>query len=210
MSMARVKICGLTREEDVTEAVAAGADAVGFISGFPGSPRNLAMSRAAELMTNVPPLVDRVLVTTTEVMGSRMDEIRRMKPDALQLYGKDSDVRAAREKLGVRIIRPHMIGDGAGSVETAGFDALLSDTFVRGQSGGTGRISDWDACRELRDRIAPFPFILSGGLNPDNVREAIVLVRPFAVDASSGVEAYPGVKDRAKVRAFVRNAAGGE
>lgn len=210
MKVVRVKICGLTREGDVAEAVAAGADAVGFISGFPGSPRNLALSRSAELMMNVPPLVDRVLVTTTEVMGNRMDEIRRMRPDALQLYGKDPHVRTAREKLGVKIIRPHLIGNGVGSVETAGFDALLSDTFVRGQSGGTGRTSDWAACRELRDRIAPVPFILSGGLNPDNVREAIVLVRPFAVDASSGVEAYPGIKDGAKVRAFVKNAAGGE
>jgi phosphoribosylanthranilate isomerase len=209
--LVRVKICGLTREEDVAGAVAAGADAVGFISGFPGSPRDLALSRAAELMINVPPFVDRVLVTTTEVFGSRMDEIRRMRPDALQVYGEDLDARAAKEKLGVRLIRPHLMGDGANSaVETAGFDALLSDTFVQGRFGGTGRASDWVACRELRDRIAPVPFILSGGLNPDNVREAIVLVRPFAVDASSGVEARPGIKDGAKVKAFVNNAAGGE
>jgi phosphoribosylanthranilate isomerase len=210
VSVVRVKICGFTRGEDVAEAVAAGADAVGFISGFPGSPRNLALERAAELMENVPPFVDKVLVTTTELMGTMMDEIHRMRPDAIQLYGKDPDLRAAKEKLGVRVIRPLLMRKGTGLVETAGFDALLSDTFVRGTPGGTGKTSDWDACRELRDRIAPVPFILSGGLNPDNVREAIVLVRPFAVDASSGVETYPGIKDSAKVRAFVKNAVGGD
>lgn len=210
MSVVRVKICGLTRKEDVAEAIAAGADAVGFISGFPGSPRNLALQRAEELMMNVPPFVDKVLVTTSDVTGSRMDEVRRMRPDALQLYGKDPDLRAARDMLGVRVIRPHQIRNGAGSVETAGFDALLSDTFVRGKSGGTGKTSDWDACRKLREMIAPVPFILSGGLNPDNVTKAVVMVRPFAVDVSSGVEAYPGIKDGAKMRAFVKNAARGE
>ncbi|MDE1853152.1 MAG: phosphoribosylanthranilate isomerase [Thaumarchaeota archaeon] len=207
--MVRVKICGLTREEDVAEAVKAGADAVGFISGFPESPRNLSLSRVAQLMGAVPPFVDRVLVTTTDLVGRQTGEVSRMRPDALQLYGRDSDARSLRKKLGVKLIRPHLIGTGEDAVANiASFDALLSDTYVQGRSGGTGRTSDWVACRELRDRIAPVPFILSGGLNPDNVAAAVVRVRPFAVDASSGVEASPGIKDGAKVRAFVKLAAG--
>jgi phosphoribosylanthranilate isomerase len=207
--MVKVKICGLTRENDVAGAVEAGADAVGFISGFPESPRNVTLSRAAELMRGVPHFVDRVLVTTTLVVDKHQNEIREMRADALQLYGMDPDVRGLRVSLGLRLIRPHLLADGSDAIEdVSGFDALLSDTFVRGRLGGTGKVSDWNAARELRDRVAPMPFILSGGLNLTNVGEAIVRVRPFAVDASSGLESLPGVKDSAKVRAFIELANG--
>lgn len=89
-----------------------------------------------------------------------------------------------------------------------GFDALLADTYRKGSQGGTGMTSDWSACRRVRDEVAPIPFILSGGLNPDNVGEGIKTVRPFAVDVSSGVESSPGVKDTEKIAEFIRRARG--
>ena len=205
-----MKICGLTREEDVEAAIESGADAVGFICGFPESPRNISASRAHELIRRIPPFVDSVLVTRLEFLEGHPGMLKRLKPSALQLYGSRAEARRLSRTLGLKIILPHFIGgDGRGLASASGFDAVLSDTYRRGWSGGTGQTSDWGLCRRLRDEIAPTPFILSGGLNPVNVREAVLRVRPYAVDASSGVEKAPGVKDRGKMEAFVRFAKGG-
>jgi phosphoribosylanthranilate isomerase len=87
-----------------------------------------------------------------------------------------------------------------------GYDALLTDTYQKGYDGGTGLTSDWSVCAAIRKAIAPTPLILSGGLRPENVELAIATVGPFCVDVSSGVESAPGVKDLAKVRAFVSKA----
>ncbi|QQG48537.1 MAG: phosphoribosylanthranilate isomerase [archaeon] len=206
--MVRVKICGLTREEDVSAAVRAGADAVGFISGFPKSPRNVTFASAGRLMRRVPPFVDRVLVTTVEAVVQDIDAIRMMGLDAIQLYGQHPDFRELRRQVDAMMIRPYLIGGPQnGLKELDKFDAVLSDTFVDGKQGGTGKTSDWAACRRLRETLAPMPFILSGGLNPMNVADAIASVAPFAVDASSGVESSPGIKDVAKIEAFVEAAA---
>ncbi|MDG6910349.1 MAG: phosphoribosylanthranilate isomerase [Nitrososphaerota archaeon] len=206
--MTRVKICGVTRVQDVVSAVEAGADAVGFISGFE-SPRNVSLERAAELIGKVPPFVDSVLVTRAEVLEMHLDRIGQMRPSAIQLYGGVTDPVGLKAKLGVKLILPHLVKRGGDEIgDTEGFDAVLSDTYRKGAFGGTGEVSDWALCRELRDEVAPVPFILSGGLNPENVEKAITAVRPFAVDSSSGVEASPGLKDSSKVRAFVDRARG--
>lgn len=206
----RVKICGLTREEDVEAAIEARADAVGFICGFPESPRNIKVSRARELIRGVPPFVDSVLVTRSEFLEEDPGMVRRLMPSTLQLYGSVAEARKLRRSLGLRLILPHFVnGDGRGLADARGFDAVLSDTYRRGRFGGTGEVSDWRLCRRLRGAIAPTPFILSGGLNQENVRDAILRVRPYAVDVSSGVEKAPGIKDRAKMKAFVGVAKGG-
>jgi phosphoribosylanthranilate isomerase len=205
----RVKICGLTREEDVDAAVAAGADAVGFIVGFDRSPRNITISRAGELMRRVPPFVDSVLVTTTELVAEEERGVRLARPDVIQLYGDSVDPARVRSELGVRLIRPYLVksSDTAkATLEARGFDALLTDTYRVGLQGGTGDPSDWTVCQSIRAAIEPLPMVLSGGLNPENVMNAIKQVRPYAVDSSSGVERYPGVKDARKVRAFVSRA----
>lgn len=207
--MVRVKICGLTREEDVDAAVNAGADAVGFIVGFPKSPRNLSLNRAAALMSRVPPFVTPVLVTTSEVVSRRAPELRRMVLGAIQLYGDVAEPGSLRRSLRVPLIRPHLVGkDNLAKVraEASGYDAILSDTYRRGLEGGTGQVSDWRLCAFLRRAIAPLPLILSGGLNPENVADAIRVVRPFAVDVSSGVESTPGIKDHSKINEFIRRA----
>jgi phosphoribosylanthranilate isomerase len=86
------------------------------------------------------------------------------------------------------------------------FDAILLDSFIKGQYGGTGKTHDWTLSRQIREAVAPTPVVLAGGLNPENVKEAILSVQPYAVDVASGVELRPAAKDHGKVRAFIENA----
>jgi phosphoribosylanthranilate isomerase len=204
----RVKICGVTRKEDLAAAVRAGADAVGFVSGFDASRRNLTLRRASELISVVPPLVQSVLVTTEGVLKENMKEVEGLCPDALQVYGE----RAGAGLLGSfrgTLIRPYFVGCGRDPTrESEGFDALLTTGHAVWTACGSGSKPDLGLCAEVRRAILPKPLILSGGLTPETVREAIRRVRPYAVDVSSGVESSPGVKDERKMAEFVRNAKG--
>lgn len=206
-----VKICGMTREADVEAAITAGADAVGFIVGFEYSPRSIPIVRAGELIRNVPSSVDSVLVTTTKVLTDYAEDVKLARPSAIQIYGDPVDPVQIRETFGVHLIRPYLL-KSADTEEAKrvgnGFDALLTDTYQEGRHGGTGAASDWAVCSRIRVSIEPLLMILSGGLNPGNVEAAVRQVRPYAVDASSGVEASPGLKDAQKVREFVRRAKG--
>jgi phosphoribosylanthranilate isomerase len=215
--MTRVKICGLTREEDVDAVVDAGADAVGFISGIASSPRNLSISRAASLISRIPPFVTPVLVTSGQALVENSDAVKRIAPKAIQLYDALFSPETLRNTFHAYLLRPYPVsrqeGDGGGADTMAkakdaarGYDALLTDTYQKGVQGGTGLTSDWSACEAIKKTIAPIPLILSGGLRPENVELAIATVAPYCVDASSGVESAPGVKDPAKVRAFVSKA----
>jgi phosphoribosylanthranilate isomerase len=215
--MTRVKVCGLTREEDVDAAVDAGADAVGFISGIASSPRNLSLSRAASLISRVPPFVTPVLVTNVRALVESSDVVKRIAPKAIQLYGGLFSPETVRSTFHAYLLRPSPVsrgGEGGGRAEALakareaarGCDALLTDTYQEGVEGGTGLTSDWVACEAIRKAIAPTPLILSGGLRPENVELAIATVAPYCVDVSSGVESAPGVKDPAKVGAFVTKA----
>jgi phosphoribosylanthranilate isomerase len=219
--MTRVKICGLTREEDVDAAVDAGADAVGFISGLPSSPRNLPVSRVASLISRVPPFVTSVLVTTGQGLVENSDAVKRISPGAVQLYSSVLSPETVRCSFHSYLLRPYSVGrdeSDVGSVDVLskareaamGYDALLTDTYQKGREGGTGLTSDWSVCASIRKAIAPTPTILSGGLRPENVELAIATVAPYCVDVSSGVESAPGVKDHAKVRAFVKRASAAE
>ena len=215
--MTRVKICGLTREEDVDAVVDAGADAVGFISGLPSSPRNLSISRAASLIARVPLFVTPVLVTTGQALVENSDLIKRVAPKTIQLYSSLFSPETVRGSFHSYLLRPYPVGrqesdeGGADVLQKAreaakGYDALLTDTYQKGLEGGTGLTSDWSVCAAIRKAIAPTPLILSGGLRPENVELAIATVAPYCVDVSSGVESAPGVKDQTKVRAFVAKA----
>jgi phosphoribosylanthranilate isomerase len=217
--MVKVKICGLTREEDVRSAVESGADALGFIVGFPKSPRNLTFERAAALMRMAPIFVDCVLVLPAMVAKNSSNEIRACGADALQLYadstGKNHgtagmDAAALRVATGARAILVYRVRDSGDlsrlRSEARNYDAVMTDTFRPGLPGGTGETSDWSICREIRSAIDPVPMVLSGGLKPSNVARAVGEVRPFAVDASSGVESSPGHKDKDLVRTFIKNA----
>ncbi len=212
MRNVRVKICGLTREEDLAVTVAAGADAVGFIVGVPSSPRNLTLERAEMLLSQVPIFVDSVVVMAPKSIKQLVEVCEGLKPTAIQIHGKEQlDSSEIREKIkDTRLIKTVYVTEDALN-ETAiedskMFDALLLDSFSKGQYGGTGKVHDWTLSRQIKEAVAPVPVILAGGLKPENVKEAILTVQPYAVDVASGVELSPGVKDHEKVRTFVENA----
>jgi phosphoribosylanthranilate isomerase len=208
----RVKICGLTREEDLAVAIDTGADAVGFLVGVPSSPRNLTLERAETLLGQVPVLVDSVVVTAPKSIDWLAKLCERLKPSAIQIHGKEQlDSSKVRDKIKYsRLIKTVYVTEDAlnerviENLKT--FDAVLLDSFSKGQYGGTGKIHDWTVSRQIKEAVAPVPVVLAGGLKPENVKEAVLAVEPYAVDVASGVETSPGVKDHMKVRAFVENA----
>jgi phosphoribosylanthranilate isomerase len=208
----RVKICGITREEDLAFAVAAGADAVGFLVGVPSSPRNLTLERAERLLRQVPVFVGSVVVTAPQSIDELVEICEKLKPTAIQIHGKKNfDASEIRERLkDTRLIKTVYVTEDAlketAIEELKTFDAVLLDSFTRGQYGGTGRVHDWMLSRQIKEAVAPLPVILAGGLKPENVKEAILTVQPYAVDVASGVELRPAVKDHEKIRAFVENA----
>jgi len=208
----RVKICGITREEDLAFAVAAGADAVGFLVGVPSSPRNLTLERAERLLRQVPIFVDSVVVMAPQNINGLVEICEGLKPTAIQIHGKKNfDASEIRERIkDTRLIKTIYVTKDA-LKETViedlkTFDAVLLDSFTKGQYGGTGRVHDWTLSRQIKEAVAPLPVILAGGLNPENVKEAILTVQPYAVDVASGVELRPAIKDHEKIRAFVENA----
>ncbi len=212
MRSVRVKICGITREEDLAVAVSAGADAVGFLVGVPASPRNLTPERAETLLRQVPVFVDSVVVTAPQSIEGLAEVCETLKPTAIQIHGKKSfDASEVREMIkGTRLIKTIYVTkdalNQAAIEELKAFDAVLLDSCSKGQYGGTGKVHDWVLSRQIREAVAPLPVILAGGLKPENVKEAVQTVQPYAVDVASGVELRPAIKDHEKVRAFVENA----
>ena len=212
MRSVRVKICGITREEDLAVAVAAGADAVGFLVGVPSSPRNLTLERAERLLRKVPIFVDSVVVTAPQNIKGLVEICEGLKLTAIQIHGKKNfDASEIRERIkDTRLIKTVYVKTSSLNEtvidDLKTFDAVLLDSFTKGQYGGTGRVHDWTLSRQIKEAVAPLPVILAGGLKPENVKEAILTVQPYAVDVASGVELRPAVKDHEKIRAFVENA----
>ncbi len=207
MSRTRIKICGLTRPEDVRAAVAAGADAVGLVF-YPPSPRALSFDRAAELVALLPPFVTAVGLFVNPAPAFVAEACARVPLQLLQFHGDETDAECARH--GLPWIKAARMRPGVDLVEFAashpGARGILLDAFVEGYGGG-GKVFDWSLIPAGLDR----PIILSGGLDAANVADAVRHVRPWAVDVSSGVEAAKGIKDAAKIAAFVagvRNADG--
>jgi len=195
----RIKICGLTREADVDAAVAAGADAIGFVF-YPPSPRCITPQRAAELAQRIPPFVDVVGLFVNESPEAVAATCAAVPLNVLQFHG-DEDAAYCRQ-FARPYLRAARVRPGFDLVEFARSfpDArgLLLDAFVEGYGGG-GHVFDWT----LIPPGLPGYLVLSGGLNADNVGAAIKQVRPVAVDVSSGVEMGKGIKDHQKIAAFV-------
>jgi phosphoribosylanthranilate isomerase len=214
MTKVRVKICGITRKEDLDAAAAAGADAVGFVVGVASSPRNISLTEAETLIRQVPPFVKSVLVTVPESLTELAETCEALNPDAVQIHGENlQDVGSVRGKLPNMLTIGAVKANAAGAVEDAVktakvFDAVILDSFVQGKHGGTGIIHDWKVSKRIKQVVYPKPLILAGGLNPENVAEAVRTVEPYGVDVSSGVERQPGVKDNQKMVEFVKNAKG--
>lgn len=199
MSRTRIKICGLTRPEDVRAAVDAGADAIGFVF-YPPSPRNLSFERAAELAALLPPFVTAVGLFVNPEPEWVAQACAAVPLQLLQFHGDETDAECARH--GRPWIKAARMRPGVDLVEFCashpGARGILLDAFVDGYGGG-GKTFDWSLIPPDLGR----PLILSGGLDSANVAEAVRRVRPWAVDVSSGVEAAKGIKDAAKIAAFI-------
>ncbi len=194
--MTWVKVCGLTRESDVSAAVDAGADALGFVLAA-GSPRHISTERAAALMDGVPAL--RILVTVDASREMIADMVEASGADGIQPHGRSAQAAARwAQQAGFFVLRP--IGDGLVEEIPQGQIPLL-DSATGGRHGGTGVPLEWTAVDQPVRR-----FVLAGGLEPGNVAQAIATLQPWGVDASSGLESQPGIKDAARVAAFVEEA----
>jgi phosphoribosylanthranilate isomerase len=199
----RVKICGITRHEDLRAACEAGADALGFVF-YANSPRNLTIERAAALVAWMPPFIQSVGLFVNADPDFVRAVLKAVPLDLLQFHGDElPDVcrtfgrpyfKAVQVRAGVNLVKY--------AADFSDARALLLDAFVPGVPGGTGERFDWSLIPAGLSK----PVVLSGGLTPDNVAEAVCTVHPWAVDVSSGVESAPGIKDATKVVAFVRNA----
>ncbi|MFD1646424.1 phosphoribosylanthranilate isomerase [Haloarchaeobius litoreus] len=204
--MTRVKVCGLTREEDVDTAVEAGADAIGFVVDVPvDSPREISAERATELVAHAPPFVTTVLVTMPDAPARTVSLVEQVEPDAVQIHSDlpPGDVAYLRSRVDARVVK-HV---DAAAPETAAryvdvVDALLVDSIGEDGGGGTGETHDWARTRAATADL-DVPVVLAGGLTPENVAEAVATVDPFAVDVASGVEERGGVKDHDALAAFV-------
>ncbi|MDG5775973.1 phosphoribosylanthranilate isomerase [Haloarculaceae archaeon H-GB1-1] len=206
--MTRAKVCGITREDDLDATVAAGADAVGLIAGVTvETPREISLSRAADLAGAVPPLVTSVLVTMPEDEATARERIDRVRPDAIQVHGLSTEGVAALADAPAQVIAAVDANDPQLHDYADAADALLVDSLDEQGGGGTGETHDWEATRE-RVSNCTAPVILAGGLTPENVASAVETVDPFAVDVASGVEASGGVKDHDLVETFVERATG--
>lgn len=202
MSTVRVKICGLTRSTDVHAAVLAGADALGFVFA-PRSKRVLDRDQAASLVSAVPAFVSRVGLFMDQDSESVAEVLESVPLNLLQFHGSE-DAGFCRQ-FGLPYIKAVSMA-GADAVQHAERDypdaaGLLMDSHAAGGVGGTGLTFDWSRVPQ-----ASLPLILAGGLTPDNVRKAVALVKPWAVDVSSGVERAPGIKHDELMRNFIEEA----
>lgn len=202
-SVTRIKICGITNLEDALAAVAYGADALGFIA-VAGSPRYVDPQHvASHILPCLPPFVTPVLVLKSCEEESFPSDLQSF--GAVQFYSGDcsSTVTGTTRCLrAFRIRDESSLREIATTLEGPRPDAILLDTYHKDKLGGSGETFNWELAVEAKQRFG-LPIILAGGLTPENVGEAIQTVRPYAVDVSSGVEAAPGRKDHAKIKAFV-------
>ncbi len=196
----RIKICGITREQDLRVAASFGADAIGLVF-YEKSPRHVSVQQAAQLAHSAPPFVTVVGLFVNPTADYVREVLAKVPLDVLQFHGEEAPqfcaqfgrpyLKAIRVRAGVDLVQC--------ASRYASAQGLLLDAFVEGMQGGTGESFDW----ALIPHDLPLPVILSGGLHAGNVAAAIRQVRPYAVDVSSGVEAAKGIKDAAKVAAFI-------
>ncbi|MGB2832296.1 MAG: phosphoribosylanthranilate isomerase [Methylotenera sp.] len=197
----RVKICGITRLEDALRAVEHGADAIGLVFYAP-SPRNVSINYAAEIANQIPAFVTVVGLFVNAEASFINEVISKVKLDLLQFHGDETPAECARYSL--PFIKAIRVKSSTNLVQYAQdfaeARALLLDAYTEGVVGGTGHVFDWNLIpKQLTKSV-----ILAGGLNADNVADAIAQVKPYAVDVSGGVELSKGIKDAAKLAAFMQ------
>lgn len=205
-----VKICGIKTSALLEATIAAGADMVGFVH-FPRSPRHISIEEIADLISQARGRIETVVLLVNPD-NSCVAEVAALGPDWIQLHGPETPhrVEAIRAEAGVEIMKAVSIGSAEDVASVASFvdiaDRILVDAKPpkgADRPGGLGDTFDWSLLKGLDPAV---PFLLSGGLTPDNVADAVRTVRPFGVDVSSGVESAPGVKDARLIEAFIANA----
>jgi len=203
--MVRVKICGITKWEDAKLAADLGAHAIG-LNFYEQSPRCITPFGATEILRRLPPFVTSVGVFVNWEETAITALAKALKLALAQLHGDEPPRVLARVAEHIPVIKALRLGQGADAPDFAkykGAAAFLLDAAISGQYGGTGTTGNWHAARNAAQSHR---ILLAGGLTPENIGEAIRIVRPYAVDVASGVEARPGKKDPAKMRAFFEEA----
>jgi phosphoribosylanthranilate isomerase len=206
-----IKICGITNLADALYAAEAGADALGFV--FAESPRRVTPEQAAEIIPHLPARIAAVGLFVNAGREEILSVIARSGIKAVQLHGEETPelVEQLAEALPqgdfawprlVKAFRLRSADDLAQLKDYTQAQAFLIDAWVKGKPGGTGKRADWQLAATAKNYGRPI--ILAGGLGPENVAEALVQVRPYGVDVSSGVEIHPGKKDPEKIKAFVQ------
>jgi phosphoribosylanthranilate isomerase len=204
--MVKVKVCGIKEPEDARVAAEAGADAIGLV--FAGSPRRVDAERAYEIAAALPEGVLKVGVFVDEEPQEVLRLAREVGLDYAQLHGDETPETVAEIRSGgVRVIKSIRVRDAASLEEMELYDAdlFMLDAYSEKARGGTGERFDWGLAKALRGYANIF---VSGGLTPENVREAIEFFDPYGVDASSSLEERPGKKNSERVRRFVGAAKG--
>jgi len=198
----RVKICGITNIEDARHASACGADALGFVF-YPGSPRCVDPDQARRIIAELPPLITTVGLFVNESPAKIREIVEFSGLNTVQLHGEEEPPQCSYPPC--RVIKALRLKQGMDDsvFSTYRVSALLLDAYVSDKFGGTGQCCDWDRAANVASRHR---VILAGGLNPENVADAVRKVHPYGVDVSSGVEKQPGQKDPEKVAMFIRMA----
>jgi len=198
----RVKVCGITNLEDALAAIQLGADAIGFV--FAKSPRHVSIQEAERIIEKLPPFVNFTGLFVNANRKVVEKTIKTCKIDTLQFHGEESNGYCSYFKRTHKVVKAFRIKDKKilDLLLNYDVDGYLLDTYIEGAAGGTGKIFDWNLAKRAKTLVSPV--ILSGGLNPGNVAQAIKKVRPYAVDVSSGIEKRPGKKDLRLMKEFIK------
>jgi len=199
----RVKICGITRTEDAQYAIDEGADAIGLVF-YQKSPRFVSNAQAAKISQHIPAFITRVALFKDAEQSFIESVLQQVEIDLIQFHGSEKTDFCEQftlpyiKALGMKDPACDLDYLNAKASQYASAKALLLDGHAPGESGGTGETFDWASVASVVK-----PIILAGGLTPSNVKQAVSIVQPFAVDVSSGVESAPGIKDKEKIAAFM-------
>jgi len=213
-----VKICGVTDEADAVQAAELAADAIG-LNFYKGSPRYVTPDKAESIIRELPPFVEPVGIFVSNGFPPHLETIHKLGLRTIQFHRPDDDLVFVflTGPFGFRLISAFSVGENNDLQGISHYlkkcrqkrgalpAAILVDARVSGEFGGTGKTVPWDLLADFRPEV---PLILAGGLTPENVAEAVRIVRPYGVDVASGVEKSPGRKDTDKMKRFIENARG--
>lgn len=203
----RIKICGFTRKEDARAAALLGADALGLVFYLP-SPRHVQIEQAADIANSLPAFVSKVALFVDADTNYIQSILEQVNIDLIQFHGDETAAFCrsfSRPYIKAIRMRPEVdLAEIAAQYHDA--SGLLLDAYHPGVKGGSGSRFDWD----LIPKNLPLPVILAGGLDAENARQAVLEVRPFALDVSSGVEAVKGIKDKNKMATFIEEVTQGD